>query len=111
MTLQIDYDLRAIPGTTILAPTEASSSLHRENKRMKPTSTTSTSSASAIVSSSSVAAAPVEVTPIKSARPVLLVDSQENGIRLIHGLMACALAVEHDNLKLAEAPVQQIQIL
>ncbi|KAJ4973481.1 hypothetical protein NE237_006655 [Protea cynaroides] len=107
-----DYDLRAIPGAAILAPTEASSTLQRENKRMKPTSTTSTSSATAIVSSSSAAGAtPVEVTPIESARPVVLVDSQENGIRLIHGLMACAEAVEHDNLKLAEALVQQIQIL
>ncbi|KAG8366736.1 hypothetical protein BUALT_Bualt17G0110400 [Buddleja alternifolia] len=44
------------------------------------------------------------------ARPVL-VDSQENGIRLVHTLMACAEAVQQDNFKLAEALVKNIGFL
>ncbi|KAG8382743.1 hypothetical protein BUALT_Bualt05G0109000 [Buddleja alternifolia] len=47
----------------------------------------------------------------ESARPVVLVDSQENGIRLVHTLMACAEAVQQDNLKLAEALVKNIGFL
>nr|UXL73224.1 GRAS family transcription factor family protein DELLA [Jasminum sambac] len=49
--------------------------------------------------------------PVESARPMLLVDSQENGIRLVHTLMACAEAVQQENLKLAEALVKQIGFL
>ncbi|XP_043700872.1 DELLA protein GAI1-like [Telopea speciosissima] len=115
-----DYDLRAIPGGAIYAQTEASSA-PRENKRMKPTSTTSTSSASATASSSSAAAPPplpaapigggVGVTTTESAGPVVLMASQENGIRLVHTLMACADAVQQKNFKLAETLVQQIGLL
>ncbi|KAF5945604.1 hypothetical protein HYC85_015832 [Camellia sinensis] len=46
-----------------------------------------------------------------STRPLILVDSQENGIRLVHALMACAEAIQQDNLKLAEALVKQIGLL
>ncbi|CBI26874.3 unnamed protein product, partial [Vitis vinifera] len=49
--------------------------------------------------------------PTESARPVVLVDSQETGIRLVHTLMACAEAVQQENLKLAEALVKQIGFL
>ncbi|EPS61323.1 hypothetical protein M569_13471, partial [Genlisea aurea] len=41
----------------------------------------------------------------------LLVDSQENGIRLVHTLMACAEAVQQENFKLAEAFVKNIGFL
>ncbi|KAF2308377.1 hypothetical protein GH714_006557 [Hevea brasiliensis] len=41
----------------------------------------------------------------------VLVDSQENGIRLVHLLMACAEAVQENNLPLAEALVKQIGFL
>ncbi|XP_042502362.1 DELLA protein GAI1-like [Macadamia integrifolia] len=111
-----DYDLRAIPGGAIYAQTEASSA-PRGNKRMKPTSTTSTSSASATASSSSAATAapPPPLPPVAveaaGAGPVVLMASQENGIRLVHTLMACADAVQQDNFKLAEALVQQIGML
>ncbi|KAJ4960785.1 hypothetical protein NE237_020695 [Protea cynaroides] len=112
-----DYDLRVIPGGAIYARTEASS-VSRENKRLKPTSTTSTSSVSATASSSS-AAPPVGIGGVvgvgvpttDSVRPVVLVESPENGIRLVHTLMACAEAVQQDNLKIAEALVQQIGLL
>lgn len=46
-----------------------------------------------------------------SSRPVVLVDSQENGIRLVHTLMACAEAIQQDNMKVAEALVKQIGFL
>ncbi|KZV19540.1 hypothetical protein F511_06402 [Dorcoceras hygrometricum] len=49
--------------------------------------------------------------PDESTRQVVLVDSQENGIRLVHSLMACAEAVEQENLKLAEALVKNIGFL
>ncbi|XP_073037430.1 DELLA protein GAI1-like [Primulina eburnea] len=47
----------------------------------------------------------------ESTRQVVLVDSQENGIRLVHTLMACAEAVQKENLKFAEALVQNIGFL
>ncbi|KAI3730662.1 hypothetical protein L1987_61834 [Smallanthus sonchifolius] len=42
---------------------------------------------------------------------IVLVDSQENGIRLVHTLMACAEAVQKDELHLAETLVKQAGIL
>ncbi|XP_078444112.1 DELLA protein GAI1-like [Wolffia australiana] len=42
---------------------------------------------------------------------VVLLDSQESGIRLVHSLMACAEAVQQDNLKAAESLVKQIGVL
>lgn len=50
-------------------------------------------------------------TETTSSRPVVLVDSQENGIRLVHTLMACAEAIQQENLALAEALVKQIGYL
>lgn len=44
-------------------------------------------------------------------RPVVLVDSQENGIRLVHTLLACAEAIQQENLQVAEALVSQIGLL
>ncbi|KAE8076314.1 hypothetical protein FH972_014976 [Carpinus fangiana] len=49
--------------------------------------------------------------PSDSTRPVVLIDSQENGIRLVHALMACAEAVQQNNLNIAEALVKQIGFL
>ncbi|PIN23674.1 hypothetical protein CDL12_03605 [Handroanthus impetiginosus] len=76
-------DLRAIPGGAIFSNNKQS-----DNKRMK---------------SSSPSAAP-------PPRPVV-VDSQEAGVRLVHTLMACAEAVQQDNMKLADALVKHIGIL
>lgn len=49
--------------------------------------------------------------PDESSPQIVLVDSQENGIRLVHSLMACAEAVQQKNLKLAEALVKNIGFL
>ncbi|KAG6402889.1 hypothetical protein SASPL_135103 [Salvia splendens] len=40
-----------------------------------------------------------------------MVDSQENGIRLVHSLMACAEAVQKEDFKLAEALMKNIGFL
>ncbi|KAL6505813.1 DELLA protein gai1 [Orobanche hederae] len=47
----------------------------------------------------------------ESTGPVVLVDSQENGVRLVHTLMACAEAVHQENFKLAETLVKNIGFL
>ncbi|GFS32991.1 GRAS family transcription factor family protein [Actinidia rufa] len=83
-----EYDLKAIPGKALYPQ------ITPPNKRLKPTSASPSSSLS-----------------IDSARPMVLVDSQENGIRLVHTLMACAEAVQSDDAKLAEALVKQIGFL
>ncbi|KAL3644709.1 DELLA protein gai1 [Castilleja foliolosa] len=84
-------DLIAIPGKAV----------YPEAKRLK-TSPYSVSSVPALQSDSVFAESP---------RPVLLVDSQENGVRLVHTLMACAEAVQQENFKLAEALVKNIGFL
>ncbi|XP_057415834.1 DELLA protein 2-like [Lotus japonicus] len=84
-TTTSDYDdLKAIPGRAIYAPDSPSSS-----KRTKTSSSSSPYAES-------------------STRSVVVVDSQENGIRLVHSLMACAEAVDRSNLAVAEALVKQI---
>ncbi|XVF85396.1 hypothetical protein PTKIN_Ptkin17bG0114700 [Pterospermum kingtungense] len=108
-----DYDLKAIPGKAIYSQRpqtqthDSSSSSSTQNnvkpdKRLKPAS-----------GSNSDILAPVSAygIPTESSRPVVLVDSQENGIRLVHALMACAEAVQQNNLNLAEALVKQIGFL
>ncbi|XVF43602.1 hypothetical protein PTKIN_Ptkin02bG0052800 [Pterospermum kingtungense] len=105
-----DYDLKAIPGKAIYSQktqsqTQDSSSSSTQNnvkpeKRLKSTS----SDIFPPVASYGVPAA-------EQTRPVVLVDSQENGIRLVHALMACAEAVQQNNLNLAEALVKQIGFL
>ncbi|XP_039057363.1 DELLA protein GAI1-like [Hibiscus syriacus] len=49
--------------------------------------------------------------PTDSIRLVVLVESQENGIRLVHALMACAEVVQQNNFNLTEALVRQIGFL
>ncbi|XP_023550748.1 DELLA protein GAIP [Cucurbita pepo subsp. pepo] len=87
-----EYDLKAITDSAIYSP--------RESKRLKASeSDTDVFSTSAIGASNS------------ATRPVVLVDSQENGIQLVHALMVCAEAVQQNNLNLAEALVKRIDYL
>lgn len=107
-----DYDLKVIPGKALCSQTQAhldslSSNQGSSNKRLKPSSAAPTSEA---FSSSSMPSFGIPATA-ESTRPVVLVDSQENGIRLVHALMACAEAVQRNNLNLAEALVKQIGFL
>ncbi|KAL4319149.1 hypothetical protein GQ457_18G023060 [Hibiscus cannabinus] len=101
-----DYDLKAIPGKAIYD--SLSSSTHgnvKSEKRLKPTSESPPDIFPPPPPASSFG------IPTDSIRPVILVDSQENGIRLVHALMACAEAVQQNNLNLAEALVKQIGFL
>ncbi|GKV38611.1 hypothetical protein SLEP1_g46500 [Rubroshorea leprosula] len=106
-----DYELKAIPGKAVYSNTQtldsSSSSNHNEsssNKRLKP------SSGSNSETYPTTSMAPFGIPP-DPTRPVVLVDSQENGIRLVHALLACAEAVQENNLTLARALVNQISYL
>uniref|UniRef100_A0A2P2KNP2 DELLA protein n=1 Tax=Rhizophora mucronata TaxID=61149 RepID=A0A2P2KNP2_RHIMU len=90
-----DYDLKAIPGEAVLNHTSGID-CSREPDCLKPSSS----------GSQEICGVSAE-----STRPVVLVDSQENGIRLVHLLMACAEAVQENNLNFAEALVKQIGFL
>ncbi|KAF5175012.1 Della protein gai [Thalictrum thalictroides] len=79
-------DLTVIPGDAICAP-------EREKKRLKSSSPSQSQSLSALV------------------RPVVLVDSQENGIRLVHTILACAEAIQQENFQLAGTLVKQVGLL
>lgn len=92
-----DDDLRAIPGGAVFSSKKNESDLE-SNKRQRFYSSSGGSSSG----SSSVT---------DSARPVVLVDSQETGVRLVHTLMACADAVQQENFNLADALVRHIGIL
>ncbi|KAL7590504.1 hypothetical protein Lser_V15G37237 [Lactuca serriola] len=76
-------DLQRIPGNAIYPPA----------KKQKPSSPSTGASSS------------------YNPNPIVLVDTQENGIRLVHTLMACAEAVQQDDMKLAETLVKQAGIL
>ncbi|KAF6144585.1 hypothetical protein GIB67_006077 [Kingdonia uniflora] len=90
-----DYDLRAITGGIVYG--------ERDRKRLKTNSIGATIGGIGVGMGGCVLAEPT--------RPVVLIDSQETGIRLVHTLMACAEAVQQDNFKLAEVLVKQIGLL
>ncbi|OIW00657.1 hypothetical protein TanjilG_09138 [Lupinus angustifolius] len=91
ITTSSDYDLKAIPGKAIYNNIDNYDT--QFSKRVKYSSSSSSPSSSS------------------SSRPVILVDSQENGIRLVHTLLACAEAVSQTNLSIAEALLHQIGFL
>nr|BAW87776.1 DELLA protein [Dianthus caryophyllus] len=125
-----DYDLKAIPGKAILSPPpppppqQSQSSGEVVNNYMsKGSCLVSEDSSSAAkrmklsnyggsVTTTAVATAAVKVNNTASlARPLVVLDPQENGIRLVHTLMACAEAIQQENMGLAEALVKQIGFL
>jgi DELLA protein len=90
----------------------------RERKRMRTGSgsgSCSSSSSSSLgrggaattIKSESINPAPVTAPGLQ----VVVVDPQEAGVRLVHALMACAEAVQQDNLKAADALIKQISVL
>ncbi|ESQ28673.1 hypothetical protein EUTSA_v10018436mg [Eutrema salsugineum] len=46
-----------------------------------------------------------------TTRPMVVMDSQETGVRLVHALLACAEAVQQNNFKLADALVKHVGLL
>ncbi|XP_038902950.1 DELLA protein 1-like [Benincasa hispida] len=93
-----EYDLRAIPGFAAFPQLDSTN----PRKRFKKSDSESLP-ASASSSSSSSSSEP--------SRSVVLVDSAETGVRLVHSLLACADAVDTNNLNLAEALLKHIRIL
>ncbi|GMH20361.1 hypothetical protein Nepgr_022202 [Nepenthes gracilis] len=100
-----EYDLSVIPGFALKMPSEWTFDLQREgtSKRMKH-------DAPQISTSPVNSAAKLRSLP-EATRPLLMVDSEEAGVRLVHILMACAEAVQNEDLKLADALVMQIRLL
>lgn len=110
-----DSDLTAIPGKAVFPQIDKSRNgplLQPQNKRFKPTTTElSSSSSSMSVWGGGGGGNQKESRPAESTRPVVLIDSQDNGVRLVHTLMACADAIQQENMKLAEALLKQIGFL
>ncbi|KAL3635973.1 DELLA protein gai1 [Castilleja foliolosa] len=91
--------LISIPGKAIYPRTQPASPPQAKRLKTSPYSITA------------VPALQRESVFTETARPVILVDSQENGVRLVHTLMACAEAVQQENFKIAEALVKNIGFL
>ncbi|XP_014495976.1 DELLA protein GAI [Vigna radiata var. radiata] len=114
-----EYDLRAIPGIAAYPPqntTNNNPTVHTTTATTPTTTTTpNTKTVEEIETTSNkrLKASPIESSESASepTRPVVLVDSQEAGVRLVHTLMACAEAVQQENLKLADALVKHVGIL
>ncbi|KAJ4850901.1 hypothetical protein Tsubulata_009459 [Turnera subulata] len=111
-----EYDLRAIPGVAAYPQPDFEPENSTNNrKRIKPnpispTSSSTSPSTTATTSLSSTTTTATTTLP-ETPRPVVLVDSQETGVRLVHTLLACAEAVQQDNLKLADTLVKHIGLL
>ncbi|KAL6575385.1 hypothetical protein OROMI_012670 [Orobanche minor] len=86
-----DDDLRAIPGGAILS---------NNNKRTKPTPGSEFPEKGSFFGPAA-----------EAEGPMVLVDSQESGVRLVHTLVACAEAVQQENMKLADALVKNVAVL
>ncbi|CAI9111384.1 OLC1v1011602C1 [Oldenlandia corymbosa var. corymbosa] len=126
--VSFDDDLRAIPGDAIFN-SNSSTNVNNNNRRdyhhnikdsspspsqsLSPSSDEANNKRMKSSIGSEYGGRAVSSTGLtsESARPVVLVDSQETGIRLVHTLMACAEAVQQNNLKVADALVKHIGIL
>lgn len=109
-----DSDLTAIPGKAVFPQIDKFRNgplLQPQNKRFKPTTTELSSSSSSMSVWGGGGGGYQESRPAESTRPVVLIDSQDNGVRLVHTLMACADAIQQENMKLAEALLKQIGFL
>jgi DELLA protein len=100
-----EYDLRAIPGSAAYPQTQDQKESNR--KRLK----TSSGSGNSLPPPTLLPSSQPIGTVAEPTRPVILVDSQETGVRLVHTLLACAEAVQQDNLKLADALVKHVHVL
>ncbi|XP_058787465.1 DELLA protein 1-like [Vicia villosa] len=102
------YDLSVIPGMAAYPPQSVTQNNESEdsnsNKRLR---TWGSETESEDIFLPAVALSP----PAETTRPVVLVDSQETGVHLIHTMMACADAIQRDDLKIADRLVKNIGIL
>nr|UHT46061.1 SLR1-like DELLA protein [Phoenix dactylifera] len=121
---QSEYDLKPIlaaPGRVVYGSEPPAEVNARDRKRMRTSSSSSSSSrgggiGACVGGMGSAMPAATEASSTAAgaatgALPVVVVDSQEAGIRLVHTLMACAEAVQQENLKAADVLVKQISML
>lgn len=92
-----EYDLRAIPGVAVFPQIDSST----PRKRFKKSESESVLVTAASSSSSSS----------EPSRTVVLADSTDTGVYLVHTLLACAEAVDINNLNLADTLLKHIRIL
>ncbi|CDY43122.1 BnaA05g32640D [Brassica napus] len=85
-----EYGLSAIPGLSAFPKAEEGADEEASSKRIRLESVGSWG----------------ELT-----RPVVVVDSQETGVRLVHALVACAEAIQQQDLNLADALVKSVGTL
>ncbi|XP_012846067.1 PREDICTED: DELLA protein GAI1 [Erythranthe guttata] len=114
MPVDLDFgsDLIAIPGKAVYPRTQPPPPPPpQQHQHHQPQAKKLKTSPSLGNSVSALHRDPVFARPVESARPVVLLDSQENGVRLVHTLLACAEAVQQENFKLAEALVKNIGFL
>lgn len=105
-----EYDLRAIPGIAAYPPQNTTTNNNNNIEEIEANNHNNNNNNN---NNKRLKASPIESTDSVSepTRPVVLVDSQETGVRLVHTLMACAEAVQQENLKLAEALVKHVGLL
>ncbi|KAJ0537696.1 putative transcription factor GRAS family [Helianthus annuus] len=109
-------DLQAIPGNAIYPPPPA--------KKLKTSSPSSSGGASFSSTGASISGGACTSfnrnqnqnqssnnNQNRTQNQIVVVDSQENGIRLVHTLMACAEAVQNADQKLAETLVSRAGML
>ncbi|KAG5247324.1 hypothetical protein OIU78_000656 [Salix suchowensis] len=115
-----EYDLRAIPGVAAFPQQEFDRSNDRKRVKLTPIGS-DTAPAPAVNSLQSPTASSTSATSPQAmavsgnlsgpTRPVVLMDSQEAGVRLVHTLLACAKETQEENLELADALVKRIGLL
>nr|CAD1832677.1 unnamed protein product [Ananas comosus var. bracteatus] len=118
-----ECDLKTIPAPAVdpaVFGSDPCSEVTRDRKRMRigasaASSSSSSSSSPSPSSASSLGSggrgAEAVPVPVPVPVPVVVVDSQEAGIRLVHALMACAEAVQRENLAAADALLKEISVL
>ncbi|KAK8921357.1 DELLA protein RHT-1 [Platanthera zijinensis] len=116
--LHSDYALRSTNGSKrALYGSQAESTGPRDRKRTRTSSSSSSSRGGSggvtigrcmpAVGAMTASACSTEA----SSATVVMVDTQDVGIRLVHALMACAEAVQQENYKAAYVLVKQISVL
>ncbi|KAJ4892798.1 DELLA protein RGL2 [Raphanus sativus] len=91
-----EYGLSAIPGLSAFPKAEEGADEEASSKRIR------------LESVGSWGDPAVDST---RPRPVVVVDSQETGVRLVHALVACAEAIQQQDLNLADALVKSVGTL
>ncbi|KAL0909570.1 hypothetical protein M5K25_020451 [Dendrobium thyrsiflorum] len=119
--LPADYSLRSNSAggnrAAYGSETQMESTGPRDRKRMKTSSSSSTSrgGSGGVIGRSAPAIGSMSTSTcgseVSSAMPVVMADTQEVGIRLVHALMACAEAVQQENYKASDILVKQISML